>query len=166
MKLLQTIKMIAPLVLIFSIAGCQRNQPSPVSSKNEVNPEAKIKEKTVNELRTMAEPLALVSNIDSHLGEGNPFVYPVSLSISEKSSGYISDNNAHQILYYDPDLHEIAPLSAPEQEKLNWPSKIKIANETIFVSDNQGIKILSKKGIYQSLLRVYYQITKYMTKVE
>lgn len=99
-------------------------------------------------------PHRLVKN-----GQGAGFVLPAGMSYSDSGGLYISDNNGHRIHYWPVDSSTAESLTPQSGKgKLKFPNSILCANEKVFVSDNDGIKVFSAGGQFERLIRPYYGI--------
>src|SRR5262245_4834672 len=89
-----------------------------------------------------AQELRVVRSVRSQLGGNGPFVYPVALTLSDNGQVYLTDNNAHLIRYCSTESGAIATLP-PQQGtgKLVWPNLVERLGSSLFVTDNEGIKI-------------------------
>jgi hypothetical protein len=157
-----------------SFAGCSQTSrpavaksgnPTSVAPANDI--EQAIKDRILQESTDpRAEILTIERQTDYKLGGNGPFVYPVSLAASDDSGVYISDNNAHAILVLPPQSESVAALPTQGAAKLVWPNTIQIWKNSVFVSDNDGIKILNRDGSFQRLLKTYYGINDFTVGVD
>lgn len=108
-------------------------------------------------------PLRIEKQIELGVGEVDSFVYPVSLCLSNKNVIYISDNNAHSIRFRERDSGTLGtlPKNPGKHGSLVWPNAIHSWGDSLFVSDDEGIKIFGADGSFQRLLRTYYLIKEF-----
>jgi hypothetical protein len=147
-------------------AGCsQTSGPVVAKSGNPISVapaddiEQTIKDRILQESADpRAETLKIERQTDYKLGSNGPFVYPVSLAASDDLGVYVSDNNAHAILFRPPQSESVTALPTHGAAKLVWPNTIQIWKDSVFVSDNEGIKVLNRDGSFQRLLKTYYGI--------
>lgn len=154
-------------------AGCARSSVTVANNEDHSSTQAKttdiehsIKEKSLREvLKSQAQPLRILRNIQLGTDRGRPVVYPVSLAVSDEGGVYISDNNAHLTHFCSPNSGSLTTLpSHNEQGKLKWPNTIRMWKDSILVSDNDGIKTFKRDGSFQRLLRTYYQINHFTVR--
>jgi hypothetical protein len=147
-------------VLIALQCGCIRagqsakqniTEPTELSIKQHLQEE--LKEKSAQKAVAI-KPFRLVRN-----GLGGGFVFPAGISYSEAGTIYISDNNGHRIHYWPVDSPTTTAFM-PESGsgKLKFPNTIVYADEKVYISDNDGIKIFSPDGHFQRLIRPYLGI--------
>jgi len=160
-------KLISTVLLVFlsaGLAGCARTSKSAVvdsgnsSAKAANDAEEIIKSRTVNEpTSNHTTALTVERQIVSDQSASQLFVYPVSITVVPDRSVYVSDNNAHLIRVWAPDSNSVATLPTPQgKEALQWPNAIRHSNDSLFVSDDQGIKMFGRDGSLQRILKSYY----------
>jgi hypothetical protein len=89
----------------------------------------------------------------------------MSLGASPRGGVYIVDNNAHAVRYWGPDSDSVVTFTPQDGAgALAWPTSVDIAGESVYVADNDGIKVFSVEGKFQRLLRVYYQLNYFTVK--
>ena len=108
-------------------------------------------------------PLRTEKQVETGAGDVDSFVYPVSLCLSNKNVMYISDNNAHSIRFRERDSETLGtlPKNPGTHGSLVWPNAIHYWGDSLFVSDDEGIKIFGADGSFQKLLRTYYLIKEF-----
>lgn len=145
--------------------GCSRSSgpviaesgnPTSAAEANDI--EQTIKDRILQKsFDARAETLKIKRQTDYELGSNGPFVYPVSLAASNDSGVYVSDNNAHAILFRPPHSDSLIALPTKNTE-LVWPNTIQSWKDSVFVSDNEGIKVFRRDGSFQRVLKTYYGI--------
>jgi hypothetical protein len=134
-----------------SVVKLNATEPSELSVKQHLQQE--LKQESPQRGVTIT-PYRLVRN-----GAGSGFVFPASISYSDTGTIYISDNNGHRIHYWPIDsAATTAFLPENGNGKLKFPNSIQYAEGQIFISDNDGIKIFSREGHLQRLIRPYFGI--------
>lgn len=128
--------------------------------------EFSIKEKAVrNGPLPRAGELKVVRSIQSELGGNGPLVYPASIAICDRGRVYLTDNNAHLIRYTTFDSEAIVTMPSVEGSgRLLWPNLIEHVGRSLFITDNEGIKVFSEDGSFEQLLRTYYQINHFAVR--
>lgn len=148
-----------------SLAGCSRVS-RPVGAESDrvkavaadVELEQAIKRKGQAAQTEKLETLKVDRQAEYELGGQGPFLYPVSLVASDQWGVYVSDNNAHAIRFRAPQSESVTTLPTLGTATLAWPNAIQISKDWLFVSDNDGIKVLGHDGHFQRLLKTYYAI--------
>ena len=163
MKIIRKIAALSLTAFAMLYAGCtgksvgesSGSAPNSEAGRDDVEYQAKISSKGyTGDVR----PLTQLRRIESSLGGGGGWVYPVSLAASDHGPLFISDNNAHLIHYCRPDADSIQTLSLQGSAKLSWPGTIQMWRDRILISDNDGLKFFARDGSFERLARVYYQI--------
>lgn len=81
---------------------------------------------------------------------------PSGLAYSDAGDLYVSDNNAHMLHVRREGSATAGELPAgAAAARLRFPNPVRTWGGKIFVSDNDGIKILSSDGSFERLLRLY-----------
>ena len=71
----------------------------------------------------------------------------------------IADNNGQAIDLYSAKTNELSVVSTPTSEgALLFPLAVRKAQQKIYVSDDQGVKIFKENGQYERLLRTHLSI--------
>lgn len=133
-----------------------------------VNPTAKpskgnardfeIKEAALKELPpTSAIPLKKELSIKKD--EGARFIHPSSMVTDKDGNILIADNMGHAIDLYSAKTNETTVLPTPTGEgALRFPYTVRKAQQKIYVTDDEGIKIFKESGQYEKLLRTHYSM--------
>jgi len=120
-------------------------------------PELELKEKLQRASSSRAAPLKPQRAIRQ--GESAEFVVPSGLAYSDAGDLYISDNNAHTVHLWRSGAAAAGELPAgAEAAQLRFPNPVRAWGGKIFVSDNDGIKVLSSDGGFERLLRLYFGV--------
>src|SRR5574338_116965 len=142
-----------------SVLACSRNETTQASAPGSATPvpnEMQIKRDLVQSYSLpKATDLEIVRQIQS--AEIARVEYPISTASSEDGDIYISDNNGHAIYHTTPSLKVLNKLPA-EDGHLKYPNTIRVRQNEILISDNDGIKIFGRDGSFQRLLRIYYAV--------
>jgi hypothetical protein len=131
------------------------------SSRNDSDDvEARIKARTVDGPATdKVTPLSVERQLLSN-GQGSTvFVYPVSITAPDDGNIYISDNNAHAVRVWNLDSNSVTTLPTQTPNGLMWPNAIHSWKDSLYVADDQGIKVLGRNGSFQRLVTSYYGIS-------
>ena len=159
---LRIVVALALTAVVAATAGCARKSrgdrvaadPRADASND---PEITIKTRWLGEgLDGAAWPLKTNRRIACLNAKGE-CIYPVSLSVNDDGTVFISDNNAHAVRVYRPEAPGIATLPI-EGGQLVWPNTIQATRSALFVADDDGIKIFRLDGTFQRKLRVFYGI--------
>ena len=140
-------------------AGCSGQKVTSVADSQQAHrlSEHEFKEKLLSETAVRATPLKQSRSVGR--GHGAELVVPAAVAYSQTGSLYVSDNNTHSIQVWTPDSPAISDLTLTSQSNpLKFPTSVEVWNENIFVSDDDGIKILSLEGQLENHLRTYYGI--------
>lgn len=101
-------------------------------------------------------PLTLRPYRSAKTGAGANYVFPASITYSDKGALYVSDNNGHRIHYWAIDSPTLTALPAESGNgQLKFPNTIQYSAGNILISDNDGIKVVSPDGRFQRLIRSY-----------
>lgn len=153
---------VALLLCLLPQAGCARAGSVIGGGRDAVtarDPEYSIKQEALSTAPVPgAKPLKLIRKIQSDIRRRGALVFPAALGISNDGGVYISDNNAHVIHYWPPDSGSITTLPIRGQGRLVWPNWIEVWDDSILVTDNEGIKLFNTSGTFRLLSRIYYQI--------
>lgn len=131
------------------------------------DPEQLLKKETLEAdfKATPAEPLQTVRRLQSKAKEGGAFAFPASLAVAEDGVVYVSDNNAQAIHYAAPDSDVVNTLQTQGGEgKLNWPTTIRVAQDALFVTDNDGLKVYQRDGALRRVLKTYYGVNHFAVR--
>lgn len=151
------------VILFVSVAvgACARQTSSATKSESETSrfPELAVKQT----LQTSAKPSSNLQlrapgrSISTTNGE--KFVLPVSASFTESNDLYIADNNAHKILRWPADSATAEVVSTDTgKSELKFPGPIQYAQNKLYVSDNDGIKVYLRDGKFERLIRSFIGI--------
>src|SRR6185369_256087 len=124
-----------------------------------IDVEQAIKDEAFDQGTIEVEPLVVTRRLQSLAREGGAFVLPVSLAATAEGGVYVSDNNGKSIDYCPPQSASITTLLPQKgQAPLAWPNTIQLSGNSIFVSDNDGIKVFDREGSFQKLVRSYFGV--------
>jgi len=140
------------------LAGCSAHQAA-VTSEGAVPrfPELELKEKLQRAVPSRAAPLAVGRTVGQ--GRGAEFVVPAGLAYSDSGDLYVSDNNAHALHLWRGDSTAAGELPAgAAAARLRFPNPVQVGGGKLYVSDNDGIKVLSLDGRFERLLRPYFGV--------
>jgi hypothetical protein len=158
-------------LLAISICGCRRvpangapSKSAPPNPGDSVDIEYHITDRAIlDPSQPAAAPAVVLRSVQYDSKVGGPFIYPVSLAAGKEGGAYISDNNAQRIEYYPPNSDRIVSLPAQQEKgQLEWPNTVRLFKNSIFISDNDGIKVFKRDGSFQRLLRIYYQAASFV----
>ncbi len=152
------------VILFVSVTAGACARQSSSATKRETGasqfPELSVKQALQNsssKLSSNSQLRTASRSISTATGAG--FVLPVSASYSESNDLYIADNNAHKILRWPAGSTNAAAVSIdPEKGELKFPSNIRYAQNKLYVSDNDGIKVYSSDGKFERLIRCFIGI--------
>lgn len=154
--------LIGVILFVSVTAGaCARQSSSAAKRESEASrfPELSIKQSLQTSAKLSSNlqlrtPSRLISATD-----GARFVLPVSASFAESNDLYITDNNAHKILRWPADSANAEVISTDsEKGELKFPGTIHYAQNKLYVSDNDGIKVYSRDGKFERLIRSFIGI--------
>jgi len=111
-----------------------------------------------------AKQLIQLRGFESKIGGAGEWVYPISLSTAENGAVYISDNNAHLIRHMQPGSTLISTLNLSHGGELTAPRTLQVWHDSIFVGDNDGLKVFKLDGSFQRLLRIFYQVNHFVVR--
>jgi hypothetical protein len=147
------LKSLLALLCALPLAGCYAGQAALEGAAPRF-PELALKERLQRASAGSTAPLRLRRSIRQ--GEGAEFVVPAGIAYSETGDLYISDNNAHTIHLWRGNSAAANELTAAtDAARLRFPNPVRAWGGKIFVSDNDGIKVLSSDGSFEKLLRLY-----------
>ena len=158
---MRTALAIIPLLILVGLnAACARRGESADRKSTAANkfPELAVKQELQQSLEANSnpKPLTLIPYRSAKNGAGANYVFPASISYSDKGELYISDNNGHRIHYWAIDSATITALPVESGNgQLKFPNSIQYSAKNIWISDNDGIKVLSPDGRFQRLIRSY-----------
>jgi len=162
-------------VFVGSFAGCfEASRHVTADTRSSMPPTiTKDIEETIKSTTLQGSSISRPKNLkierqtDYERGSNGPFVYPVSLAASNDSGVYVSDNNAHAILFQPPDAGSAtAPVHTQGGSRLVWPNTIQIWRNSLFISDNEGIKVFGRDGSFQRLMKTYYGINNFTIGID
>ncbi len=152
-------KSIWTLASVLLLAGCSGQKAASVVGRQPATrfPELELKERLQNETAVQAVPLKLHRSVNN--GQGAEFVVPAAVAYSSTGNLYVSDNNTHSVHAWQTESSAISDLTLTSQvHPLKFPTSVEIWDGNIFVSDDEGIKVLGLDGKFQRHLRTYYGI--------
>ena len=133
-----------------------------------VNPTANLSKGNTRDFETKEAALkelpptsaiALKKELSIKKGEGVRLVYPSSMVTDKDGNILIADNMAHAIDLYSAKTNDTTVLPTPTGEgALRFPYVVRKAQQKIYVTDNEGIKIFKENGQYEKLLRTHYSM--------
>lgn len=137
------------------LAGCHTRQAAVTAAETASRfPELELKEQLQRASSSTATPVESRSTVRQ--GAGAEFVVPTGLAYSDRGDLYVSDNNAHMVHVQREGSATPGELPAgAAAARLRFPSPVRAWGGKIFVSDNDGIKVLSSDGSFEKLLRLY-----------
>jgi hypothetical protein len=91
--------------------------------------------------------------------EGARFLNPSSLTADKDGNILIADNMAHELDFYSAKTNETTVVPTPAGEgALRFPFVVRKAQQKIYVTDDEGVKIFKETGQYEKLLRTHYSM--------
>ncbi len=113
-----------------------------------------VKEAALKEL----PPTSAVSLKQEHL-INKRFIYPSSMDADTNGNILIADNMAHTLDSYSAKTNETTVVPTPTGEgALRFPFVVRKAQQKIYVTDDEGVKIFKENGEYEKLLRTHYSM--------
>jgi hypothetical protein len=169
--MLRTLAAILLLTIVSASVACVSRGESASPLKQSANqfPELAVKQKLQHSDQAMAnrKMLTLTTYRSVKNGQGAGYVFPASMAYSDSGTLYISDNNGHRIHHWALEAATVTALPAESGSgQLKFPNTIQFANGTILISDNDGIKIFSREGHFQKLIRSYFGVFSFVTSKE
>jgi len=154
------------LICVLCLSGCAKKTATAVPEEGSatelprpIDVEQAIKDEAFDQGTIEVEPLLVTRRLQSLAREGGAFVLPVSLAATAEGGVYVSDNNGKSIHYCPPQSASITTLLPQKgQAPLAWPNTIQLSGNSIFVSDNDGIKVFDRQGSFQKLVRSYFGV--------
>ena len=144
-----------PVVLLLS--GCSAQKSAGVPSQASQFPELLLKERLQDGAPTAAASLTVHRSVTN--GHGAELVVPAAVSYSDTGNLYVSDNNTHSMHVWQAESSAISDLTLRSQvHPLKFPTSVEVWDGKIFVSDDDGIKVLSMEGQFERHLRTFYGI--------
>jgi NHL repeat-containing protein len=145
-----------PAVLL--LAGCSVQKAAVTSEGAAARfPELELKEKLQRATASRAVPLTAQRVVKQ--GQGAEFVVPAGIAYSDSGDLYVSDNNAHTVHLWRSRTVAAGEVAAgAEAAQLKFPNPVQVWGGKLYVSDNDGIKVLSLDGRFERLLRLYFGI--------
>jgi len=133
-----------------------------------VNPTAKLSKGNARDFETKQAALkelpptsatALKQERSINKADGGKFIYPSSMVTDTDGNILIADNMAHAIDLYSAKTNETTVFPTPTGEgALRFPFVVRTANQKIYVTDDEGMKIFKENGEYETLLRIHYSM--------
>jgi len=103
--------------------------------------------------------ISLKKELSINKGEGARFNYPSSIDTDKDGNILIADNMAHTIDLYSAKTNETSVVPTPTGEgALRFPYVVRKAQQKIYVTDDEGIKIFKENGQFEKLLRAHYSM--------
>lgn len=133
-----------------------------------INPAAKPSKGNARDFETKQAalkelpPTSAISLKQEHViknNEGARFIYPSSMVTDEEGNVLIADNMAHAVDFYSARTNETTVVPTPTGEgALRFPFMVRKAQQKIYVTDDEGVKIFKENGQYEKLLRTHYSM--------
>ncbi|HKQ05715.1 MAG TPA: hypothetical protein VJ464_11320 [Blastocatellia bacterium] len=140
-------------------AGASRTDSAVPAPEVAKDPEQLIKQGEYDISLSPARELAVIRRVQLRTGGESSVKSPISVASAGEKGLLICDNNGHAVQMVPSDSDQVVPLIPRENEKpLVWPFSMRVWKKSIYVSDNEGIKVYDQEGLFQRLLRAYYQI--------
>lgn len=149
------------LFVSVTVGACARQSNSATRRESEASrfPELAVKQSLQTSAKLSSNLQLRTPNRSISATNGARFVLPVSASFAESNDLYIADNNAHKILRWPADSSNAEVVSTDsEKGELKFPGPINYVQNKLFVSDNDGIKVYSRDGKFERLIRSFIGI--------
>src|SRR5262249_6046870 len=103
--------------------------------------------------------IALKKEISIEKGGGAHFIYPSSMDTDKSGNILIADNMAHTLDLYSAKTNETTVVQTPTGDgALRFPFGVRKAEQKIYVTDDEGVKVFKENGQYEKLLRTHYSM--------
>lgn len=125
-------------------------------SLNTTFPEFAMKQSLQYQATDQSAILSTVRRIKN--SDGASFVVPSAIAYSEAGDLYVVDNNGQVIHRWKAGSNQVEVFLTQKAGAFNFPYAIQYANNKLYVSDNDGIKVFSADGQFEKLIRTYFGI--------
>ncbi|MFZ0750740.1 MAG: hypothetical protein WAM70_15360, partial [Pyrinomonadaceae bacterium] len=142
-------------VLSVTAACAERSKSASTKAKPHF-PELTIKQKLQAESAGGSQSLR-PSRLLENRGNAE-FALPTALTYANNGDLYILDNNGHAVHRWSGGETKANVFLMQHVGALNFPYAGQIANQRLYISDNDGIKVFSTKGEFERLIRVYFGV--------
>lgn len=144
------------LVLSLLVSGCARGHESAQKSLSVAFPEFTAKQRLQEQTEDPSVVLSIVRQIKNRTDVG--MVVPSAIAYSESGDLYVLDNNGQVVHRWKVGSDQAEVFLTQKAGTFNFPFAMEYADNKIYVSDNDGIKVFSADGQFEKLIRTYFGI--------
>jgi hypothetical protein len=117
----------------------------------------------LTEANPLDEATPLKTIVNYNLKKQYSLGYPSSFTISQDTNLYLVDNKSSSIFKVSSDFQRFEQFVKKDVNGLSLqsPFQIKELNNSLYISDNEGLKIFNKNGNLEKTIKPYFGITEF-----